>query len=90
MEEAVFRALYKQFMFFSNNGTEVIEHPWFAMSEAGKCCGKRREEIRKALKAFEEHGLVSRIEQEKSTYTMTASGIDLDNVEELINRLTTP
>ena len=90
MKEDAFRALYKQFMFFSDNGTEVIENSAIAMSEACKCSGKAREEVREVLRAFEKHGLVKRIDPERLRYTMTELGIDSTNVEALIRQLTTP
>jgi predicted transcriptional regulator len=88
MEEAVIRALYKQFMFFSDNGSELIENPAIAINEASKCCGKPRTDVREALLALEEHGIVRRMDTERFAYSMMAKGIDTSRVEEVIKQLT--
>ena len=88
MKEAAFRELYKQFMFFSDNGTEAIEDPAIAMSEACKCSGLPREKVRQALRLFEEYGLIKRTDQERLRYTMTELGINQAHVEALVKQLT--
>jgi hypothetical protein len=89
MEELVFRALYRQFMFFSENGAEEIIHPSIAISEASKCCSRPRLNVTEAFYAFEEHGLIERVDKERFAFRMTKKGIDQNKVEELLKTVTT-
>jgi hypothetical protein len=88
MEELVFKALYKQLMFFSDSGAEEIAHPAIAISEACKCCGRPRQDIKEVFYVFAEHGLIERADQERFAFRMTKKGIDQSKVEELMKTIT--
>ncbi|AII53880.1 hypothetical protein [Hymenobacter sp. APR13] len=87
MKSEVLIALYKQLMFFSDNGKEVIENPAIAISEACKCVGCPRTDVREALQTFEAHGFIRQVDDPRLKFVITEAGRDQVKVEELINTL---
>ncbi len=91
MKEKVLSALYSQLVFHSENGISEIEHPWFAISEACKCSGASREEVREAFYAFEKQNVIRVVDDgKKMVCYLTEAGTNEMVVTEVIRSLCTP
>jgi hypothetical protein len=84
MKNELLDILYKQILFFTENGKSNIVSPNFMIQETHKSSGKSRKEVTELFKELNEIGFLERVQEEKFAYRVK----EMMNIHEIIKRNT--
>lgn len=68
MKESLLNILYRQIIFFSENGKSNIDHPNFMIQETHKISGKPKKEVIKLFKELTEIEFIEKVPNEEYAY----------------------
>lgn len=84
MEKDLLDILYKQILFFTENGKSNIDSPNFMVQETHKISGKSRKEVIELLKELNEMGFLEKVPSEKYAYRVK----EIMSIQEIRKRKT--